>query len=69
MQGDNHKDPPEPFVSADYAAWFLSLKRPFLLSLARRGIAGSYGVGTGEYRKRWIFRISELVAAITLRSS
>ena len=33
---------PEPFVSADEAARFLSIKRRFLLSLARRGIAGAY---------------------------
>lgn len=58
---------PEPFVSADKAAEFLSIKRGFLLSLARRGIAGSYAIGTGECRRRWIFRISELAAAITWR--
>ena len=29
----------EPFVSADEAAKFLGIKRRFLLSLARRGIA------------------------------
>ena len=69
MQGENRKESPEPFVSAAYAAQFLSVKRPFLLSLARRGIAGSYCVGTGERRRRWIFRISELVAAITWRGS
>ena len=58
---------PEPFVSADEAAKFLSVKRPFLLSLARRGIAGSYAVGTGEYRRRWILRITELAEGITRR--
>jgi hypothetical protein len=58
---------PEPFVSADEAAKFLSVKRPFLLSLARRGIAGSYPVGTGNCRRRWIFRITELEWAITWR--
>jgi hypothetical protein len=59
----------EPFVSADAAAQFLSIGRRFLLSLARRGIAGAYPVGTGEYRRRWIFRLSELAAAITWRGS
>jgi hypothetical protein len=61
--------PPEPFVSAEKAAEFLSIGRPFLLSLARRGIAGAYPVSTGEYRRRWIFRLSELAAAITWRGS
>jgi hypothetical protein len=37
------------------------------MSLARRGIAGSYAIGTGELRKRWIFRLSELTDAITRR--
>jgi hypothetical protein len=55
----------ERFVSADEAASFLSISRGFLLSLARRGIAGSYPIGTGECRRRWLFRISELEAAIT----
>ena len=55
---------PEPFVSADEAARFLGVKRRFLLSLARRGIAGSYALGTGEIRKTWVFRLSELAAAI-----
>jgi len=55
---------PEPFVSAEEAAHFLGVKRRFLLSLARRGIAGSYALGTGEIRKIWVFRLSELAAAI-----
>ena len=55
---------PEPVVSAEEAAHFLGVKRRFLLSLARRGIAGSYALGTGEIRKIWVFRLSELAAAI-----
>ena len=55
---------PEPFVSAEEAANFLGVKRRFLLSLARRGIAGSYALGTGEIRKIWVFRLSELAAAV-----
>jgi hypothetical protein len=58
---------PEPFVCAGEAAKFLSIDRRFLMSLARRGIAGSYAIGTGELRKRWIFRLSELTDAITRR--
>ncbi|MGA3035756.1 MAG: helix-turn-helix domain-containing protein [Terracidiphilus sp.] len=54
----------EPFVSADEAAKFLGIKRRFLLSLARRGIAGAYALGTGGIRKIWVFRLSELADAI-----
>ncbi|MBZ5532411.1 MAG: hypothetical protein LAO20_13350 [Acidobacteriia bacterium] len=54
----------EPFVSAKEAAAFLSLKRRYLLALARRGIAGAYALGTGTKRKVWVFRLSELAAAI-----
>ena len=55
---------PEPFVSAEEAAQFLSVKRRYLLELARRGIAGAYPLGTGNKRRVWVFRLSELAAAI-----
>jgi hypothetical protein len=55
---------PEPFVSAEQAAQFLSIKRRYLLALARNGIAGAYALGTGTVRKIWVFRLSELAAAI-----
>jgi len=55
---------PEPFVSAEEAAEFLSVKRRYLLALARKGIAGAYALGTGTKRKIWVFRLSELAAAI-----
>lgn len=55
---------PERFVSAQEAAVFLSVKRRYLLALARRGISGAYSLGTGSKRKVWVFRLSELVAAI-----
>jgi hypothetical protein len=58
----------EPFVSADVAAKHFGIRRPFLLSLARRGIAGAYPLGTGDFRKTWRFRLSELTAAITRRN-
>jgi len=54
----------EPFVSADEAAQFLCVKRRYLLELARRGIAGAYGLGTGGKRKIWVFRLSELVVSV-----
>jgi len=60
---------PEPFVSADEAAEFLSIDRRFLLALARRGIAGAYPLGTGECRRTWVFRLTELAAAIASKST
>jgi hypothetical protein len=63
------KDGPdfEPYVSADVAAKLMGINRRFLLSLARKGIAGSYAIGTGDFRKKWIFRMSELGVAIDHR--
>jgi hypothetical protein len=55
---------PEPFVSAKEAANFVGISRRFLTELARRGIAGAYPLGTGYLRKTWVFRLSELAAAI-----
>jgi hypothetical protein len=59
---------PEPFVSAQEAAKFVGISRRFLTELARRGIAGAYPIGTGELRKTWVFRLSELAAAIDCNS-
>jgi hypothetical protein len=61
----NSPPPPEPFVSADEAARFLSIHRRYLLELARHGLAGAYALGTGTQRKFWVFRLSELATAIT----
>jgi len=58
---------PEPYVSAQEAAKFVGISRRFLTELARRGIAGAYPIGTGELRKTWVFRLSELAAAIDRR--
>ncbi len=55
---------PEPFVSAEEAARFLSVKGRQLLALARRGLAGAYPLGTGAVRKVWVFRLSELAASV-----
>lgn len=60
---------PEPFVPASEAAKFLGIGRRFLLSLARQGIAGAYALGTGQRRKVWVFRLSELANAIAGRRS
>jgi hypothetical protein len=60
---------PEPFVSADAAAMFLSVTRRYVLELARRGIHGAYALGTGSKRKIWVFRLSELAAAVMQKDS
>ena len=59
---------PEPFVSAEEAAHFLSVKRRYLLTLARRGISGAYAIGTGNMRRIWVFRLSELAIAVEEQS-
>ena len=59
---------PEPFVSAQEAAKFVGISRRFLIELARRGITGAYPIGTGELRKTWVFRLSELATAIGRKS-
>jgi hypothetical protein len=58
---------PEAFVSADVAAKFLGINRRLLLAMARRGIEGAYPLGTGDFRKTWVFRLSELGIAIDHR--
>ncbi len=50
---------PEPFVDADHAAEFLSMRRKTVLELARRGKLPGHPIGGGR-RKMWKFRISEL---------
>ncbi len=55
---------PEPFVSADEAARFLTVSRRHLLALARKGLVGGYTLGTGRQRRVWVFRLSELANAI-----
>ena len=55
----------EAFVAADIAAEHIGIKRRFLLSLARQGIAGAYPLGTGlRQRNTWVFILSELTEAI-----
>ncbi|WP_399255175.1 helix-turn-helix domain-containing protein [Terriglobus tenax] len=49
----------EPFVDAERAASFLSMRRKTLLELARRGRLPGHPVGSGQ-RRMWKFRISEL---------
>jgi hypothetical protein len=67
--GNSPPRAPEPFVSADEAAGFLSISRRYVLALARKGLAGAYALGTGTQRKIWVFRLSELANAVTESSS
>lgn len=60
---------PEPFVSAESAAQFLSISRRHLLALARKGMAGAYALGTGTKRTVWVFRLSELAGSVTSQNS
>jgi hypothetical protein len=60
---------PEPFVSAEEAADFLSINRRYLLTLARKGIAGAYAIETGNVRRIWVFRLSELAIAVEEQSN
>jgi hypothetical protein len=60
---------PEPFVSAHEAAKFIGISRRFLIDLARHGIDGAYSIGTGDLRKTWVFRLSELAAAIDRKNN
>jgi hypothetical protein len=60
---------PEPFVSAEEAVKFVPVKRRHLLALARKGISGAYPIDPAAKRKIWIFRLSELVEAITGRKA
>jgi hypothetical protein len=55
---------PEPFVSAEEAVKFVPVRRRHLLALARKGISGAYSIDPKAKRKVWIFRLSELIAAI-----
>jgi Helix-turn-helix domain len=57
---------PEPFVDANRAAEFLSLRRRRVLELARGGEIPAHPLGNGS-RKVWRFRLSELAAAIDAR--
>ena len=55
----------EPFASADEAARFVSIERRELLAMARRGVKGAYPLDPTRLRKTWVFKLSELAAAIT----
>jgi hypothetical protein len=59
----NH-EPLEPFVDADEAGKFLSIKRRRILELARAHKLPGHPIGDGA-RRVWRFRLSELAAAVS----
>jgi hypothetical protein len=54
----------EPFVDAARAAQFLCCSRKHLLDLARSATIPAYIQKTGNQRRTWIFRLSELEAYV-----
>jgi|SRR6478752_2507553 len=54
---------PEPFVDAEKAATFLSLRPRRVLELARAGSIPAYPLGNKE-RRVWRFRLSEVASAV-----
>jgi len=57
----------EPFVDAEKAAEFASLRRRRLLELARTGLIPAYPIGEGQ-RRVWLFRLSEIASALGART-
>jgi hypothetical protein len=57
---------PEPFVDAEEAARFLSLRPRRVLELARKGIIPAHPLGEG-LRRVWRFRLSALASAVCAR--
>ena len=55
---------PEPFVTADDIAEYLKIKRRQVLEMTRKGIIPAHTLGTGEHRKVWRYKISEVDATV-----
>ncbi len=55
---------PEPFVDAEKAAVFLSLRPRRVLELARAGSIPAYPFGDGQ-RRIWRFRLTEVASAVS----
>ena len=57
----------EPFVDAQKAADFLSLRRRRVLELARSGLIPAHPIGDGQ-RRVWHFLLSELASWLAART-
>ncbi len=60
---------PEPFVTADEVAQYLNISRRHVLEMARKNILPGHPVSTGEGRRTWRFKISEVERAILSRTA
>jgi hypothetical protein len=50
----------EPFVTADEIAKHLKITRRQALAMTRKRIIPAHPLGTGEYRRVWRYKISEV---------
>jgi hypothetical protein len=57
---------PEPFIDATRAAAFLCCSRKHVLFLARNGMIPAVPRDRGKRRRTWLFKLSELDAAVKL---
>jgi hypothetical protein len=56
---------PEPWVSAEIVAAYLSLERRQVLKLARAGLLPAHPIDPTAKRKVWRYKLSEVDAAVT----
>jgi len=54
----------EPYVTADDIAEHLKITRRQALEMTRKGIIPAHPLGTGEHRRVWRYKISEVEGAI-----
>src|SRR5690349_4460579 len=64
LTSPNSFQQPEPFVDAEKAGEFLSLRPRRVLELAREGLIPAYPIGAGK-RKVWRFKLSDLAHSIS----
>jgi excisionase family DNA binding protein len=55
---------PEPYITADHVAEYLSLTRRQVLEMTRRGTIPGYPLGTGSSRRVWRYKLSEIDSAL-----
>ena len=56
---------PEPYITADHVAQYLSITRRQVLEMTRRGSLPGHPLGTGSSRRVWRYRLSEIDAALS----
>jgi excisionase family DNA binding protein len=55
---------PEPYITANHVAEYLSITRRQVLEMTRRGTLPGHPLGTGPSRKVWRYRLSEIDAVL-----